>query len=135
LVVLPVDPPDPVDPEVVEPVAADDVVAAGAAPVAEPRVVVEPPPAVPEWPGELDEPPGDEADPVPAADSRAAVRARSSALTVLMSAATLAWAADAWLRASAQVVGAPPPGLGTVEVVVDVLLVGGVDEVAHNVVA
>jgi hypothetical protein len=39
-----------------------------------------------------------------------------------MSAATLAWAADAWLKAWAQVGGAPPPaGLGPVVVVVDVV--------------
>jgi hypothetical protein len=55
-----------------------------------------------------------------------------------MSAATSAWAADACVRASAQVVGAPPSALGSVVVVVGVVGALGVvagASAAHSVVA
>jgi hypothetical protein len=59
------------------------------------------------------------------ADSRAVVRARSSWDTCLMSAATFAWAEEAWARAAEQL-DVPPPVEG---VVVEVVLVEVVDVV------
>jgi hypothetical protein len=91
------DPPDPV-------VAVVAVVPAGVA------VVLDADAPEPEAPVELD------------VDSRAVVRERSSWATCLMSAATLAWAEDAWASAAEQPDVPPPEGGVVVEVEVVVVV-------------